>query len=91
MRGKKFDDLRHLHNGRAGDCGDTESFGDPKLQALCGRKVDVEDEFLIAVRTNEGDAEIADGGGQGVGERLKSGAKGVHCCEMGRKSTKGWE
>lgn len=82
MRGKEFDDLRDLDDGGAGDRSDPESFGDGELQALCGSEVDVEDEVFVAVGADEGDTEVADGGGDGVSEGLEGAAEGVHCCEM---------
>ena len=81
MRGDKLDDLGHLDDGGAGDCGDAKGFGDGELEALGGGEVDVEDEILVAFGADEGDGEVMDWGGKGVGEGLDGVTEGVHGCE----------
>ena len=56
-----------------------------------GSKIDVEDKVLVAVGTNEGDAEVTDWGGKGVGEGLEGGAEGVHDCQMPGRLARGGE
>ena len=92
MGGEDFDDLGDLDDGGAGDGGDPEGFGYGELQACGGGEVDVEDEALVAGGADKGDCEVADRGGDGVGEGLEGGAEGVHCCEMcGRLASGGIE
>ena len=78
MRGDELDDLGHLDDGGAGDGGDAKGFGDGQLEALGGSEVEVEDEVLVAFGADERDAEVADWGGEGVGEGLDGVAEGVH-------------
>ena len=67
MRGEEFEDLRELDDGGTGDGGETEGFGERECEAGCVLGVYVEDEGLVAGGAEEGEADVADGGGEGVG------------------------
>ena len=58
---------------------------------MCRSEVDVENEVFVAVRADEGDSEVADGGGEGVSERLEGAAEGIHYCELRGEVGKRWD
>lgn len=67
MRGEEFENLREFDDGGAGDGGDAEGFGEGEGEAGGVLGVQVEDEGFVALGAEEGEAEGADGGGEGVG------------------------
>ena len=78
MGGEEFDDLREFDDGGSGDGGDTEGFGEGEFQAWRVGYVDVENKGFVAVRADEGEAEVADRAREGMCHWLEGGAKGVH-------------
>lgn len=70
--------MRELDDGGAGDDGGAEGFGEGEFQAWGVGYVDVENERFVAVRAEEGEAEVVDWGGEGARYGLESGTEGVH-------------
>lgn len=59
--------MGELDDGGAGDGGESEGFGEGECEAGCVLRVDVEDEGFVALGAEEGEADVADGGGEGMG------------------------
>lgn len=74
----KLEDLRHLDDGGGGDDADAEALADGELEAVLVVEGHVKEQGLVAVLADDGDAEVADGGGEVVGDGLDGGAEGVH-------------
>ena len=67
MGGEEFEDLREFDDRGTGNGGEAEDFGEGEREAGCVGGVDVEDEGFVALGAEEGEADVAEGGGEGVG------------------------
>lgn len=78
LGGDELEDLGHLDDGGGADDADAEALGDGELDAFGVFNVNVEEDGLVALVADDGDAEVADGGGEVVGDGLEGRAKRVH-------------
>lgn len=74
----KLEDLGDLDDGGCANDADAEALGDAELETSRVFEVDVEEDGLVALLADDGDAEVADRAGEVVGDGLEGGAEGVH-------------
>ena len=82
-RGQELEDLRHLDNGGGGDDTEAQGLGYSELEALLVREVDVNEQRLVALAADEGEAQVPDGRREVVGDGLEGRAEGVHVGGVG--------
>lgn len=74
----QLDDLRNLDNGGRADDGDAQTLADAVLDAVDILDVDVHHQRLVALVSDDGQAQVADRTGQVVRDALQEGANRVH-------------